>query len=383
MANVLPPQIEFQPRPVAHAPSPLAFGFGLHPSTVGWQSPATPGHHNPIPFQQLASAVSSPSVRAQKRRYEPDEEVESSRPTRDDAMDRSPTPERPRRTAPKRARVTLPGGQSKESTSKESKNREEGDVDVGVLLASLPPQSLLPILMALLNEHPSLKSAILPLIPRPTLETAVQALAHSAKKLRDAYPYSAPSSSLSFGFSQSTSVTATQHGSMRDSYVLSRLRPHIAEFMSACTSYLPYFSYLPRTVLSSLPNVGDGAYEDRSERVSTALQALQKDQSHPSETFILLSAISNHLFEQPALTQTALGNALLPRLTQEWKGWVDRVDEIVNRQGGMFGSDMVKGWERGLDEMARHRDEFRTIRDSWVTKVGWLVGRVFQQPMDE
>jgi hypothetical protein len=61
--------------------------------------------------------------------------------------------------------------------------------------------------------------------------------------------------------------------------------------------------------------------------------------------------------------------------------WVDKVDELVNKQGGMFGSETVRSWERELDEMAAAdapavSNEMRTIRDSWVSKVGWLVGRM-------
>lgn len=79
---------------------------------------------------------------------------------------------------------------------------------------------------------------------------------------------------------------------------------------------------------------------------------------------------------------------ILPRLSKEWKTWVDRVDELVNVQARMFGSETVRGWERGLDELAECKapeisEVMRGIRDSWVTKVGWLIGRTLQQPMDE
>ena len=85
---------------------------------------------------------------------------------------------------------------------------------------------------------------------------------------------------------------------------------------------------------------------------------------------------------QPTLTQTLLVPTLFPRLLEEWNVWVDRVDEVVNRQGGMFGRDTVESWERGLDEYAEIKGfdgSLRRIRDKWVQKVGWLVGR---QPMD-
>lgn len=261
-------------------------------------------------------------------------------------------------------------------------------------VASLPPQSLLPLLTSLLNAQPALKSIILPLIPRPTLETAIQALAQSAKKLRDAYPYSnisafsqsGPSTSFGVGRTSNQPTFPNPHhgnGGMRDSYIVSRLRPHISEFVSACMSYLPYFSHIPVS-----PTTGASHSNSSSQSHSATLQVLHKDKFHPSETFIFLSAVTNHLLSQPVLTQSSLAPLLLPRLSEEWIAWVDRVDEVVNRQGGMFGSETVRSWERGLDEFVDNKGPeaaavLRAVRDRWVTKVGWLVGRIVQHPMDE
>jgi hypothetical protein len=115
---------------------------------------------------------------------------------------------------------------------------------------------------------------------------------------------------------------------------------------------------------------------------------LHKDKFHPSETFLFLSAVTNQIINQPPLTLTELAPLIIPRLSEEWKTWVDKVDEVVNRQGGMFGSEAVRNWERFLDEMAEVKapgvaEVMLAIRDSWVSKVGWLVGRTSQQPMDE
>jgi hypothetical protein len=45
----------------------------------------------------------------------------------------------------------------------------------------------------------------------------------------------------------------------------------------------------------------------------------------------------------------------------------------------MFGGETVRSWERALDELAGAKgnglEAFRQIRDTWVSKVGWLVGR--------
>lgn len=258
------------------------------------------------------------------------------------------------------------------------------------MTASLPSQSLLPLLTSLINAQPSLKSDILPLIPRPTLDTATNALAQSAKKLRDAYPYSSaptfgqPSQSTSFGFGKSPvpstsafgqNYTNTNNG-MRDTYIISRLGPHVTELVAACFSYLPYFSCVPAPTQSA------------STSHSTTLQSLHKDKSHPSETFMFLSTVTNHIISQPQLTQSQLRPLLLPRLAEEWKAWILRVDDIVNRQGGMFGSEAVRSWERVLDEMADGKafdgsDVMRGVRDLWVSKVGWLIGRTVHHQMDE
>ncbi|KAF8168191.1 hypothetical protein B0H34DRAFT_50590 [Crassisporium funariophilum] len=408
MANVLHPHIDFHPRPVAHAPSPFGFGFGLGPTaspsmSSGWGS-STPGHTNPAAFYQLASSVtqSASYSRPQKRRLDPEDDTESGRypVVRDESMDRSPTPERPKRTAPKRARVLNSIEPSAKDDSEAKENRAPGstgddDVDIGVLLASLPPQSLLPLLSSLLKAQPSLKSTILPLIPRPTLDTAIQALALSAKRLREAYPYSnsptlpQPAFGLArisqhsaFGQSSQTTLHPNQSG-MRDSYIISRLRPHVNDFVSSCISYLPYFTCIPSSF-----QVSSTIASTSQSHLATTIQSLHKDKFHPSETFHFLSAVTNHLINQPPLTLSQLSPLILPRLSEEWKMWVDKVDELVNRQAGMFGSETVRGWERGLDDMTEAKvldvsDVMRSVRDTWVLKVGWLVGRTMQQPMDE
>lgn len=80
---------------------------------------------------------------------------------------------------------------------------------------------------------------------------------------------------------------------------------------------------------------------------------------------------------------------ILPRLVTEWKAWLDRIDAAVNREGGMFGSEAANTWSRGLDQFADVKVEgwevMRQLRDAWVSRVGWLVGRrlVQTQEMEE
>ncbi|TFK30347.1 hypothetical protein FA15DRAFT_662291 [Coprinopsis marcescibilis] len=388
MANVLQHHIDFQPRQVSHAPSPFGFGFGLGSgpgvASTGWQPATTPGHTNVAAFQQLASSMNhAMTQRLAKRRHE----FEDDEGGRDESMDRSPTPERPKRAVPKRARMVVPNNNGNDRTSASSTDKKEGDgsqdVDVGVLLASLPTQSLLPLLTSLVKAQPELKSTILSLIPKPTLETALQVIGQSAKTLRDAYPYSNSSSfsEPSFGFGQASQPSnhVQQHHSqsgMRDSYIISRLRPHITEFVSCCMSYLPYFSS------NSAPTQTIGS------QLTQTIQTMHKDKFHPSETFVFLQAVTNHLLSQPPLTITSMAPLLVPRLIEEWQNWVNRIDEVVNGLARMFGSDTVKSWETALDEMAMSKvveiaTPMRQIRDRWIAKVGWLVGRSLPYAMEE
>ncbi|KAI0095047.1 hypothetical protein BDY19DRAFT_902083 [Irpex rosettiformis] len=422
MADVLshqPMQVGFQKRPVNHAPSPLGFGFGLSaaPSAPSWatsptsssSSSSTP--HTPLqPWNMAAVTNQLPQVRIAKRRHEHDEDEGK----HDVAMDRSPTPERPKRAVPKRARTTpatVSGAKDGRST-KEGKTSGENDVDVGVLLASLPPETLLPLLTSLISTLPTLKPTVLSLIPRPTLATATEAIVKSSKKLLDAYPYSisnlvsgSPSSfgfgtvdfgsnrssstsiSSNFGFSRSptpfgsASNSESQGSGMRQEYIVSRLRPRIQDFVSSCFSYLPYFSCIDNT---------SALHHDKSHTVphvqshASALQSQHKDKSHPSETYLFLETLTAQILVQPPLTQSELLPLLMPRLTEEWIAWVDRVDQVVNRDGGMFGQEVVRSWERRLDRFAEAKGDgveaMRNIRDRWVSKVGWLVGR---QSMEE
>lgn len=272
-----------------------------------------------------------------------------------------------------------------------------------VSVASLPQQSLLPLLNSLITTHPSLKPTILSLIPRPSLDTAIQAIISASRKLHDAYPYSNGEQSTSFGFTPGISSSARaggfgstgfgfgqpssfgqqnplNSGGMREEYIVSRLRPHITDFVSACTSYLPYFSYISAS--HDTPTHVQAPSHTQSH--AAALQSQHKDKSHPSETFQFLYSLTTEILSQPTLTQSSLVPLLLPRLADEWRAWVNRVDEVVNRQHGMFGKEVVESWERGLDEFAQAKgnglEAMQAVRDQWVSKVGWLVGR---QPMEE
>ena len=148
MANVLHPHIDFGPRPAAHASSPLGFGFGLgtpasSAMVAAWQLSPTPGYTNPSASHQPTSVNQNAPSRPLKRRHEPQDDAETSR-ARDHSMDRSPTPERPKRVAPKRARLAPVLGYStrNEAVAKENKEQSaniDDDIDAGVLLGPCLP----------------------------------------------------------------------------------------------------------------------------------------------------------------------------------------------------------------------------------------------------
>ena len=153
---------------------------------------------------------------------------------------------------------------------------------------------------------------------------------------------------------------------MREEYVLSRLRPHITDFVTTVFSYMPYFSYESEQTSSE----GSSAGKERME-------------IHPSETFGYLSAVTTHFLNQPPLCQSSLAPLLIPRLLQEWRAWVDRVDAFL-KQGNMIRSSLAENWAETLDGYSEVKitgvdteveTGLRDIRDRWVTAAGWLIGR--------
>lgn len=138
MANVVQPhpQIDFHSSTLGHPPQ---IGLGLTLSMSSSLVGLSPHAHSNV-VQPLSSAITS---RPQKRRFEqdddqPDQSFSNSPGARDVAMERSPTPERPKRAPPKRARNNSTFAQESKGgrSPKEHPNSsvENQDVDVGVLL---------------------------------------------------------------------------------------------------------------------------------------------------------------------------------------------------------------------------------------------------------
>jgi hypothetical protein len=147
------------------------------------------------------------------------------------------------------------------------------------------------------------------------LEDALEALKQAVKKLHEAMPFSNVSSSslhYTFGMPQ-------QHSAMRNDYVLGRLRPHIAEFVSTCLSYFPYFSYKYHAVSPA-----------KNSSSSQPNPMLQKEKFHPAETFAFLSNVTKLIIDQSAVVIPELEPLILPRSGNH--GWTTWIDTPIGRE---------------------------------------------------
>ena len=135
MANVLAqlPRFGFNH---SHSPS--------HPPLPVAPTPAIMLGWGPVVYQP-SSNHQLPATRVQKRRLEQEDEDEEARP--DVVMERSPTPERPKRAPPKRARRVDPSASDGSQNNQESKGEgsSENEVDIGMLLGIFYLESVLPI----------------------------------------------------------------------------------------------------------------------------------------------------------------------------------------------------------------------------------------------
>ncbi|KAF9481029.1 hypothetical protein BDN70DRAFT_876911 [Pholiota conissans] len=303
MANVLHPHISFQPKPVAHAPSPFGFSFGLGPSPStsmmnpnGFYTPTpSPGHTNLASFQQLASSMTqsaSSKLSVKRQRSEEVEQDQSSTKSRDESMDGSPKTEH--RKVHKRFRVH-------NSSTLGAQQGPYGDVDIGVLLAGLPTDTLLPLILQLLQQDPSIRKNLLKLIPRPSVDKAIAILKVSSDKLAHAVPYS------------------SQPTGSRSTYNLGRIRPFVQDYVSTCLSYLRHFSCESPTQAVPQASTSSSASGNGQNDESGIPACLTP--AHPTETFTFLKAITEQILTHDSLCQEEILKLLLPQLSTEWERW--------------------------------------------------------------
>jgi hypothetical protein len=154
---------------------------------------------------------------------------------------------------------------------------------------------------------------------------------------------------------------------MRSDYILGRLRPHIAEFVSTCLSYFPYFSY-------KYPTLSPAKNSNPSQPNPT----LQKEKFQPAEAFAFLSNVTRLIIDQPALVIPELEPLFLPRLTEEWKSWLDNLDRHANREGNMVAPSIARTWEIEIERLGDGKAPgismlMQDVAKHFPVKQGWGI----------
>ncbi|KAK8866044.1 hypothetical protein IAR55_001195 [Kwoniella newhampshirensis] len=395
----------------AARPSPLAFGFGL-PSASGSSSAgvSSPVRHSgnawanlsPSPAKATPSRFrlnSSPTAtHTSLKRSRPSRSPSSSPPltptsstsavshTRYDqstskvdladvaglALQDTPSVSAGKHKLPKRTRLTF--------TKDEPSSNEV--VDVGILLATLPPSAHLPILLQILRNNPSLSASILHQIPRPDLRSCINELESSFDRIRKLAGPLQPA----FGRQPVMSISRRWD----------RVRGEADAFCRTASTFIRFIT-------------------TRAPGASTV----------DSQTlFSLLHPVTSHLLSILALiphsSQPASGSQssapidtvldLAKLLLSTWNSWLLDLSSEVNEQGGMYPYSVVVQWANVIEQFASgdsvivseppvvahwstsstplqnlrqdiqplessFRLAFVPIREQFVTRVGWLIGR--------
>ncbi|KAK4684118.1 hypothetical protein P7C73_g6084, partial [Tremellales sp. Uapishka_1] len=376
------------PFPAAARPSPLGFGFGQPTaSTLGFGGPSvlapgggfgfgfgssTPlkkGFTSPRPFNTASPSSSkytpsrpSPSALKRPRRsLSPSPPTASSsavslgkRKEKDDALavegqQMQPEPERkPVRKLVKR---------SKKEEEKSAVGPE--GVDVGVLLATLPPSSHLDILLHLLESNPSLSATVLARLPQPDLNQCLQELEKSMDKIKRAGGLGGPNLDFS---------------GLAGKRIWERSHVEVASFCKISSTYVHFFSAPPNSTQQPTdPTILFPLLHTLTVYVYSLLLLIPTEPTHPSTATPLLD----------------LANLVLTT----WTHWISALSTEVNQRGGMYPHPMVNSWSEGMDRLANgeisiwqttatesplvfsFRSAFIPIRDRFVNELGWLIGR--------
>ncbi|TIB12078.1 hypothetical protein E3P92_01643 [Wallemia ichthyophaga] len=214
-------------------------------------------------------------------------------------------------------------------------NVESEEGDVGVLLASLPRESLLNVMNNVINQEPSIKHLIMNKIPQPTISTYLNALNDSTCNIIQSIPI----------------------GHSRPTYTL---RP-ISNWTKVISTYLPFFT-------------SNGVH------VTDKFIAIQPTTVEFIKVISRLPTLTNDEIPQSL-------SGLWDKLRKIWSDWFEVVDAMVNREGGMFSSSVVNNWAKGLDEICKSgpdkplgfnhscQVDLINLRQNWETRLGWLIAR--------
>ncbi|WWC66505.1 uncharacterized protein I206_100407 [Kwoniella pini CBS 10737] len=362
----------------AARPSPLSFGFGLPTSPSGFSSPVrTPG----------AVTWSSPSqspTRAPLSRFRSDTTSSLKRTRRSRSPSSSPplTPSSPAsssshaRNAVYKVDLSSLALQDGPARSVKKTRLEIGDdrqvgpsadeVDVGILLATLPPSAYLPILLQLLQTHPSLSDTVLTQIPQPDVKNCI-------KEIQSGYEAVQRAAGGSFGIRGGSRLSEARRWD--------RVRSDVELFCRTASTYIRYFTSNNKSPIAT-------------EAIFTFLQPLTV-----SLSMLLQLVPANAEARNPVLELAKL-------VLSAWTMWLDSLSNEVNQRGGMYPHSIVANWADTLDRMTRRieeptsqaahwsmpsqqmqtaeqphsfEDSFRKallpIKARFLAEMGWMIGR--------
>ncbi|EAL21742.1 hypothetical protein CNBC4440 [Cryptococcus deneoformans B-3501A] len=393
------------PFPFAARPSPLTFGFGL-PSTAPSEtctqtsnahSPhrmAGPAHSSPPknsfarPRPNQAFTPPTGSLKRTRRSRSP-----STSPTGSiqSPRSRSPTPMASRlghlpppknmRTDPSYASKTVKRSKLQNSTSDE---RSAEGMDVGIMLAALPPSAHLPILLQLLQRDPSLSSTVLGIMPKLEFRSCLKEM---EKLFAEIEKLAGPVVNVSF-----------YPGALAESRRWDRVSNNIEVYCRTVATYIKCFTSANQQPAIDCP---------------TLFLFLE---SHTRHLLTILSYIpSSSQLDGSSPPPASLVLDLAKLSLTIWTSWVSDLSSDVNDRGGMYPHSAVAHWNDTLEQLvggipspsipsasnapgtgshwssstpltagnpspakllvSSFQEAFIPIRDQFVSQVGWLIGR--------
>ncbi|ODO07141.1 hypothetical protein L198_00720 [Cryptococcus wingfieldii CBS 7118] len=370
-------------------PSSLAFSFAARPSPLSYPFGHPPTHsptHSPTPSRFAAAPAFSPrppvhqSLKRPKRQRSPS----TSPPT---SPSSPPSKQRSGLSAAHNAASALsaPVSGLEQQSSKRTKlhasqlgQHQQGGVDVGVMLATLPLSAHLPILIQLLEANPSLASSVLDMIPQQDLKSCVKELGRRFVDIERV--------------GGSISHPSVIPGTIAEGRRWDRVVNEVEVYCRTATTYINY--------------------------LSTAVQISNDFQSlfsllHPltSQLVSILSIIPSSHVNNPLPGPAPLVLELAKFVLSTWSSWVTGLSSDVNDKGGMHPHSLVAHWAETLDKLVStttslspsqssgsshwsipvpsqgapcpqeselvvsFREALSQSRDQFATQVGWLIGR--------
>ncbi|WRT64271.1 uncharacterized protein IL334_001202 [Kwoniella shivajii] len=360
--------------------SPLAFGFGipssstsasLRSSSVNWSPPGQSPIKSPISRSDLASRTPLSSLKRSRRSRSPSSSppLSPSSPASSSSHLRGSTYKVDLSAAgldlQDISEVHKPAKRTRLGSS-EAAQPSTNDIDIGIILATLPASAHLPILLQLLRTHPSLSETVLSQIPQPEVRTCINEIDASFDAIHKA-------AGGSLGLRGGSAVSESRRWE--------RVRSEVEVFCRTASTYIRYFTSSSKSPIDT------------------------------QSIFTFLEPLTTHLQTVLRLVPSAAASSnpvldLAKLVLSVWTLWLSNLLTEVNQQGGMYPHSTVSHWAETLDRLtasvigtvtahdshwsssttnpssivnAFFEESFRQalipVRHRFLNEVGWLIGR--------